>query len=532
MDRPATQRRPAWFDATPPRREDCVLKALLDDRAARFPARRVALFEDGTEWTYAGCRALVRRRAAALQRLGVHAGERVLGWLPNGPDAIATRFAVNYLGAIYVPLNTAARGASLAHAINASRARVLVGHASLLPRLEGLALGQPVSVFAAGDAALEGDESTLDDVAQPEHWDVQMIMYTSGTTGLSKGVLSPYLQLYSTAMVVYGYLRDGEAILVNLPLFHVGGASSVYAALVRTGSFYLVEGFSTANFWQQVRDGGCATTSGLIGIMGAFLAKAPPSPADRHNPLRCVTLFPIDEQTVRLGERFGFDYASGFNMTELSAPLVCELNSRVFGGCGRPRSGVQCRLVDAHDIEVSRGQPGELIVRSEQPWVFSVGYDGLPAETARAWRNGWFHTGDVFRQDADGNFFFVDRVKDTIRRRGENIASVEVEAAARAFAGVDEVIAVGVATASEEEVLIAVVPKAGAAIEPRELVEFLVPRLPYYAVPRYVRIVEAIPKTESNKQRKYPFREAGVTADTWDREAAGLQLRRERFGPG
>lgn len=532
MDRAAAQRRPDWFDATTPRREDCVLKALLDDRAARFPTRRVALFEDGTEWTYAGCRALVRRRAAALQHLGVRAGGRVLGWLPNGPDAIATWFAVNYLGAIFVPLNTAYRGASLAHSINAARAPIMIAHPSLLPRLDGLALDSSLRVLAAGDAALEGDESALDDGARPEHWDPQLIIYTSGTTGLSKGVLSPYLQLHTTATVVYGYLRDGEAILVNLPLFHVGGTSAVHAALVRSGSFYLVEGFSTENFWRQVRRGGCATTSGLIGIMGAFLAKAPPTPADRDNPLRCVTMFPIDEQTVRLGERFGFDYASGFNMTELSAPLVCDLNSRVFGGCGRERSGVQCRLVDEHDIEVPRGDPGELIVRSDAPWTFSTGYDGLPAETARAWRNGWFHTGDVFRQDADGNFFFVDRVKDTIRRRGENIASVEVEAAVRAFPGVEEVIAVGVAVESEEEVLVAIVQQAGARIEPRELVEFLVPRLPYYAVPRFVRIVGAIPKTETNKQRKYPFREAGVTADTWDREAAGLRLRRERFESG
>lgn len=515
-----------------------MLKALLDDRAARFPARRVALFEDGTEWNYAQCRRHVRGRAAALQRLGVRAGDRVLAWLPNGPDLVLTWFAANYLGAIFVPLNTAYRGATLAHVVGAARARLMIAHASLVPRLDGLELGQLEQVVTAGGgapgagAALVDDEAGLDDSAEPQPWDIQSIIYTSGTTGLSKGVLSPYLQLYTTATACYGYVRDGEGVLVNLPIFHVGGTSSIYIALVRSGSFHLVEGFSTEHFWEQVRRGNCVTTSGLIGVMGAFLAKAPPSPADRDHPLRCVTMFPIDERTVQLGERFGFDYITGYNMTELSAPLVSGLNPRVFGGCGRARSGVECRLVDGHDIEVPRGEPGELIVRSGEPWVFNAGYDGLPAETAQAWRNGWFHTGDVFRQDADGNYFFVDRVKDTIRRRGENIASVEVEAAIRGFAGVEETVAVGIAVESEEEVMAVVVPKQGVTLDPRALIEYLVPRLPYFAVPRFVRIVGEIPKTETNKQRKFQFREAGVTADTWDRLAAGIHLHRERFGPG
>jgi crotonobetaine/carnitine-CoA ligase len=263
--------------------------------------------------------------------------------------------------------------------------------------------------------------------------------------------------------------------------------------------------------------------------MGAFLAKTPPSPEDRNHPLRCVTMFPINEQTVQLGERFGFDYLTGFNMTELSAPIISDVNSRVFGGCGRPRSGVECRLVDEHDLEVPAGTAGELVVRSNLPWVFNAGYDGLPQATAAAWRNGWFHTGDIFRRDADGNFFFVDRVKDSIRRRGENISSVEVEAAVRAYPDVDEVVAVGIPVESEEEVMAVIVPKTGVRLDPRALTDFLIPRLPYFAVPRFVRLVTEIPKTETNKQRKYPFRVAGVTADTWDREQAGLRLHRERL---
>ena len=242
-----------------------------------------------------------------------------------------------------------------------------------------------------------------------------------------------------------------------------------------------------------------------------------------------MTGFPINEQTVKIRDRFGIDYLTGFNMTELSAPLVSELNTTVFGACGRPRSGVQCRLVDEHDIEVPVGTPGELIVRSDTPWTFNLGYDGLPEATARAGRNGWFHTGDMLRKDAEGNYYFVDRLKDAIRRRGENVSSIEVEAAVRTHAAVDEVIAVGIPVESEEEVMVVVVPKAGHTLDPSQLIEWLTPRLPYFAVPRFVRVVDAIPKTETNKQRKFPFRDAGVTPDTWDRVAAGIVLKRERL---
>jgi carnitine-CoA ligase len=528
MSSDSAECRPAWFNPALPAREDCVLKAMLDTRAERFPQRRVALFEDGSSWTYAECRDQVRKAAAALQALGVRHGDRVIAWLPSGMPMVLTWFATNYLGAIFVPLNTAYRGMVLEHVVNSAAARVMVAHPELLPRLEGLALNtlehriSPQALLAGGHV--------LDDRAEVQPWDIQCIIYTSGTTGRSKGVLSPYLQLYTTAVVNYGYLQDGESILVNLPMFHVGGTSPIYCALVRSGSFYLVDGFSTQKFWDQVRAGNCASTSGLIGVMAPFLANTPPRSDDKDNPLRWITMFPINDQTIALAERFGFNYVTGFNMTEVSTPLVTDPNPRIHGGCGRPRTGMSCRLVDEHDIEVARGAVGELIVRSDTPWSMNVGYDGMPDATAAAWRNGWFHTGDLFRQDTDGNYFFVDRVKDTIRRRGENISSFEVEAAVRSFPAVDEVVAVGVKNeVAEQDVLIAVTAKPGCSIDPRQLIEHLVPRLAYFMVPRYVRIVAEIPKTETNKPRKVAFRDQGVTADTWDRVKAGMELHRERL---
>jgi carnitine-CoA ligase len=519
---------PPWFDPGVPPRDDCVLKHMLDARAARHPDRCLAVFEDGSSWTYSQCRVHVRAAAAALQGLGVRKGDRVLAWLPTGMPMILTWFAANYLGAVFVPINTAYRSKVLEHVINNSGAAVMVAHAELVERLTELRLPRLQHVIAPG--ALSGDASSLDDSTVVDHWDIQSVIYTSGTTGPSKGVLSPYLQLYTTAVVNYGYLREGESILVNLPMFHVGGTSPTYCALVRSGTIYLVNGFSTAKFWDQVRAGNCATTSGLIGVMGPFLAKADPRPDDRDNPLRCITMMPVNEQTVQLGERFGFDYVSGFNMTEVSSPLITDVNSRVFGGCGRPRTGINCRLVDENDIEVPAGTAGELIVRSDTPWSMNAGYDGLPDATAAAWRNGWFHTGDLFRRDADGNYFFLDRIKDMIRRRGENISSFEVEAAIRSHPSVDEVVAIGVAgEIHEQEVLAVVTAKPGHSIDPRGLTEFLVQNLAYFMIPRYVRVVSEIPKTETNKPRKVVFREQGITADTWDRERAGIKLHRERL---
>jgi crotonobetaine/carnitine-CoA ligase len=500
---------PPWFDPAVPAREDCVLKYMLDVKAATHPERRVALFEDGGSWTYAQCREQVRGAAAALQQLGVRKGDRVLAWLPSGMPMVLTWFAANYLGAVFVPLNTAYRGKVLEHVINNAAASVMVAHSELKSRLNEL--NTPLLKHVVSPEALRGTATTLDDSAVIDHWDIQCIIYT-------------------TAVVNYGYMREAESILVNLPMFHVGGTSPTYCALVRAGMFYLVDGFSTSKFWEQVRAGNCATTSGLIGVMSAFLAKSAIRPDDRENPLRCITMMPINEQSVQLGERFGFDYISGFNMTEVSSPLITALNSRVFGGCGQPRTGVSCRLVDAHDIEVPVGSPGELIVRSDLPWSMNAGYDGNAEATATAWRNGWFHTGDLFRRDADSNYFFLDRIKDTIRRRGENISSFEVEAAVRGYPAVDEVVAIGVASEIEEqEVLIAVTAKAGHRVEPQALIEFLVPRLAYFMIPRYVRIVSEIPKTETNKARKVVFREQGITSDCWDRERAGMTLHREKL---
>ena len=218
-------------------------------------------------------------------------------------------------------------------------------------------------------------------------------------------------------------------------------------------------------------------------------------------------------------------------MTEISTPLVSGPNPSPVGTCGRPRSGVDVRIVDEHDCEVEPGAVGELIVRTDRPWAMNHGYFRNPEATARAWRNGWFHTGDAFRVDAAGNYFFVDRIKDAIRRRGENISSFEVETEVGAHPAVKEAAAVAVASdEGEDEVLVAVSLADGARLDPEDLIRFLLPRMAHFMVPRYVRVVDELPKTPTQKVQKHVLRTEGLTADTWDRAAAGIEVKRERIG--
>jgi crotonobetaine/carnitine-CoA ligase len=535
---------PPWFDPRMPARAACVTTCLVDRHAAARPDKEFIRFEDGQRWTWAETQAIGRRTAAAFQARGVKPGDTVLAWLPNNATMVRTWLGANYAGAIFVPINAGYRGRLLEHVLATSRAEIMICHPQLAERLADVATARLSRVIVEGrnaanvslpltveaETALDGDPQAFDASHAPQLWDTQMIIFTSGTTGPSKAVQATYLHMYATAQATYGYMTADDRMLINLPMYHVGGTASFLAAVAAGGSVALFDGFNTREFWSQVRGTGATIISGLIGAMTVFLSKNEPRPDDADNPLRMVTLAPINADTIALGKRYGFSCLSGFNMTELSGPLITRIDETVERSCGKPRAGVQCRLVDDHDIEVPVGAVGELIVRSDRPWDQFTGYYGDPEATAAAMRNGWFHTGDLMTRDADGNFFFVDRKKDAIRRRGENVSSIEVEIDVASFPAVREVAAYGVPSpAGEEEVMIAVAPKPGASIDPVALIKYLTPRMAHFMVPRYVRVESELPKTPTNKIQKAALRAQGITPGTWDREAAGLTLKRERL---
>ncbi len=545
---PSAPALPATGHADPrvPARDRCVVRYLIDRWAAERGDQPYVIFDGGRRWTYRELREQVIAVAVGLQQQGVKQGEHVLCWQPNSPEMLLTYYALNYLGAVYVPINTAYRGGVLEHVIENSDARLAVVHGDLVPRLKEVALAKLERLVVDGcrrtsrprrcrrclSRHCPANEADLQPLARPiEPWDTQSIIYTSGTTGPSKGVLSSYLHMYTNPGPEAWHFIDGsDRFLVNMPMFHIGGMGLSFAMLARGGSIVLPERFSTDTFWPLVRETE-TTAVFLLGVMATFLLKAPAGPQDRDHKVRKCFIVPLSDGAEEFHQRFGLDVYTIFNMTEISSPIVSEPNPKVRGTCGKVRAGVDVRLVDDHDCEVAIGQVGEMIVRTDRPWAMNSGYYKNFEATARAWRNGWFHTGDAFRMDEEGNFFFVDRIKDAIRRRGENISSFEVEAEIVRFPAVREAAAVAVPSElGEDEVLAIVAPAPGHTIDPAALLEFLRERLAYFMIPRYVRVLPELPKTPSAKVLKADLRRQGITADTWDREQAGIVIRRDKIG--
>ena len=520
----------------------CVLRPLLDRRAAVHPDRVYAIFPDGSQWTYAEMQRLVRQTGRQLQELGVRQGDTVLVWLPNGADCLRVWYAINYIGATYVPINTAYRGRLLEHVVENSDARVAIVHAGLAERLHDVSTAKLEQIVVlsgeakpVGDLKMHPGAVLSQGPAEPlplerpiDPWDLQCIVYTSGTTGPSKGVLNSYLQLYSTGEHI-DCLDETDRYMVNLPLFHVGGTLPCYKMLTIGGSISMIEAFDTESFWTTVKRTG-TTYVILLGVMAGFLMKRPDKGDEKDSPLRHAHCVPFDEDSIAFGKRFGVDVYTVFNMTEISCPIMTGKNPTVPGTCGKPRVGVECRVVDENDCEVGPNVVGELIVRADRPWAMNHGYNKNAEATARAWRNGWFHTGDAFKVDENGDFFFVDRMKDAIRRRGENISSFEVEAEVIGHPAIREAAAVAVKSeVAEDEVLVAVSLAEGQTLDPAELIEFLRPRMAHFMIPRYVRVLADLPRTPTQKVQKHIIRTEGVTQDTWDREKTGIKVRREKL---
>jgi crotonobetaine/carnitine-CoA ligase len=322
----------------------------------------------------------------------------------------------------------------------------------------------------------------------------------------------------------------GDRNLTVLPMFHVGGPWGLLWAIHHGGSVVMAERFRTQDFWSIVRRYRI-TTAGLLGAMVDFLVNQPVAPDELAHGLASVVIAPYGAAALEFARRFRVDVYTEYNMSELSVPLFAGPNPQVVGTCGVPAPGVTLRLVDAHDHEVAEGAVGELVLRMDAPWTISHGYHNDAAATARAWRNGWFHTGDLFRRDAGGHYHFADRATDSIRRRGENISAFEVEAGLRRFPDVVEAVAIAVPApgGSEQEVMAVMRMNEDMTPDPVALLEFLRPLLAPHMLPRYVRYVDDFPRTPTLKIEKYKLRAAGVTADTWDREAAGIVVRGERL---
>ncbi|MFU8866078.1 MAG: AMP-binding protein, partial [Rhodobacterales bacterium] len=468
-----------------PDRTTCVLRYILDRRAVDTPDKIFAVTPDGEEMTYREMHTEVRRLGRAFQDMGIKQGDYVSIWMPTSLETITIWYALNYIGATCVLMNTGYRGGVLEHVLHNSSSKVMFAHPTLAKRLADVDTALIDTVVVTGDDApdlpslnttrmcdLDSNGEVLPLSKEIEPWDTQAIIYTSGTTGPSKGVMSTYCHLHTMAMSVFStrenelMIGQDDRFMINMPLFHAGGAAPSYGMLALGGSIALLETFKTDTFWRDVRNTQ-STIVILLGVMTSFLMKQPTNADDKAHCLKNVIVIPLTADGVNFRNRFGVNLHTKFNMSETSCPIIAEVNPTTVNVCGKARKGVELRLVDAHDCQVPKGQVGELVIRTDQPWAMTHAYLNNPQATADAFRNGWFHTGDAFRQDEDGNYFFVDRFKDAIRRRGENVSSYEVEAEVVAHPAVREAAVVAVDSEhSEDDILVAISFVEGQSVEP------------------------------------------------------------------
>ena len=513
---------------TMPPASQVVLRNVLERNAKERPEEPCIAFEDGTVWSRADTLRQAYAAGNALRGAGVEAGQRIAVFLPNGPDFCRVWFGLATIGATIVPVNTAFRGDQLRHLLALADAPLVVTDPSFGDRLDEIDL----PVRRVSPDQLHGLEEAPPVPGALGPWSEASVILTSGTTGPSKASITSYHQLYLTgawATVDLG-LGEADTFLIDLPLFHQAAASMTVGALAARSRIAVRSAPALKNYWATAKETG-ATMAFLLSSMAAYLAAQAPSPADSDHDLRYMIAAPLPAEPAEFCKRFGIeDLITAFGSTEISGCLVrLPGDPLVPGAVGRLRPGYELRLVDEHDIEVRAGEPGELLVRTALPWSLSSGYLKDPGATAAAWRNGWFHTGDVLRSDGDGNYFFHDRRKDCLRRRGENISSFDVERSVAGHAAVAEAACVAVSSelGVDDEVKVWIVPAGGAELEFAALVEYLVERMPHFMVPRYYELTDALPKTPTMRVQKHVLRERGNSDATWDRESAGLHVSRD-----
>lgn len=521
----------------PPER---TLPQMLEQQARRFGNRALFTFGE-TIWSYSDARDIAARRGGALSEAGVKKGDRVALFCANSLAMMEIVLGCGWIGAVTVPINTAAMGPQIAYYLANSGARLLVIDADFMRRLEH-ARPLPASleaIWLVGESDVATDESLARplpsraeriDAAPVAPGDTLAILYTSGTTGPSKGVMCPHAQYYwwgiNSARLLEVSLSD--VLCTTLPLFHINALNTFAQALLSGARMALEPRFSASGFWPaMIRHK--ATVIYLLGAMVPILLAQPKSEQESAHRVR-IGLGPgaPPDAAAEFVARTGAHLIEGYGSTEANFVIGAIAGEQKPGSMGRVRDGFEARVVDENDAELPNGEAGELVLRAQEPFAFATGYFDMPEKTVEAWRNLWFHTGDRVIRDDDGYFRFVDRLKDAIRRRGENISSYEVEQALMGHPDV-EIAAVYPVNSElgEDEVMAAIGLRLGRPIDPAAIMRHCETRLPYFAIPRFLDFVTELPRTENGKVQKYKLRERGISDRTWDREAAGYKLSRD-----
>ncbi len=508
-----------------------TIDGLLAERARTHGDTAFLRFTSG-DLTFADVDERVSRLAGGLRSLGIGRGDTVPVLLPNSPGFVIAWLALCRLGAVACLVNTAFKGPALAHALAATGARWIVEHPSVATAVDAVLPELPVAPVRIGAeqlADLADRAAAPDDGVRSTHTasDPAMVLFTSGTTGVSKGCVLPHRYTVRQAELMAQHLgfRPDDVFYSPFPLFHIDAAVlTVGPALVLGTTAAIGERFSVSGFWSEVRRFG-ATVFDFMGATLTMLHKAPARPDDADNPARLAWGVPVpDEIAADVEARFGLQLVELYGSTDAGLPMYHPVDvPRRPGSCGTVIDAYTTRLVDEHGFVVPVGEVGELLVRPNEPSLMADGYLGMPEATLASRRDLWFHTGDLLRCDADGYHSFVGRRSDSIRRRGENVSAFEVEEVVKLHPDVLDAAAFGVPSElTEDDVMVAVVPRPGATLDPALLLAFCAERAARHMVPRYVDVVDDLPRTPTEKVRKDALRERGVTATTYDAESGRI----------
>ncbi|HET6998912.1 MAG TPA: AMP-binding protein [Solirubrobacterales bacterium] len=500
------------------------LATLLEQRAAEAPNRPFLVMAEQLRLTYGEFNERVNNLAHGLAAEGVAAGDRVAIMLSNSLEFLLASYALKKLGAIEVAINTGFRGAGLVHVVNLTEARLMITEdefvepvAQVREKLEYLRTVAIVGESAAAPRALAGLEiGAFDDLlpARGENpsremrdTDLGTVLFTSGTTGPSKGCMLSHRYGVRTAEVIADAigLREDDCLYCPFPLYHVDAAFLTVAPAIVLGARAAIgRRFSASGFWDEVREFE-ATVFDFMGATLTILWKRDELPEDADNPVRLAWGVPMPAWRQQFERRFNLKLVHGYGLTD--GGMTCWEDPEAeepTGSCGRPRHPYEVRILNDEDDEVPRGEVGEIAIRPLEADVVMKGYWGMPEATLSTFRNLWLHTGDYGRMDAQDHLFFEGRKNDAIRRRGENISAWEIEEVIHEHPAVAEAVAVGVPSElTEEDVKVYVVLRDGAALDEDELRDFCSPRMARFMVPEYVEFIEEIPKTSTGKPEKY-----------------------------
>ena len=532
-----------------------VVGKVLAEQARTRGGKPFIQFEKGHMHTYAEAHAMGNRVGNGYSGIGIAFGDNVAVMLNNRLEYLWSWFGLSRIGGVLVGINTALKGPFLTHVLTNTRARVGVFEPEFLPWLADIEddVVDMAVVYVPGDVydadnlpdfkrieVRNFDEilsGTPDDIpSKVTYRDIGMIMFTSGTTGPSKGALMPHghLYLFGHCMETHLGLTEDDHYYICMPLFHAQAIMmQFFATLIAGGSAVLAKQFRATSWIDDIREHECTVTN-LLGVMNDFVLRQPAKNTDTDNELRIVSAVPVTNETLEnLRTRFAIPkFNELFGMTECNLPVVRPLDAPDEAGCSGKVWDKYFEVIVADpetDEELPRNEVGEILVRPKEPYCFMAGYNDMPERTVDTWRNFWFHTGDAGRMDDRGYLWYIDRIKDTIRRRGENISSFEVEAVFLDHEAVKECAAVAVKAelGGEDEVLICIILEEDAERPaPESLLDYAVPRMPYFAVPRFIDFVEEIPTTPTAKIQKNKLRDRGLSANAWDRETAGYKVSR------